>query len=113
MEKTQRRKVTLLLAVVLPFGALAPGCQKRNLDGLCQLAKDILAEPRNAPGDRLPKLLDQRAYYAHGIAGRALDAALAAPAAERYETFLSVATSEVGAWKCSALEAVLDAPEAE
>lgn len=88
----------------------AAGCTERGFDTVCQLSKDILAEPRITPEMRLQRFEEQIGHFASGEALAASNAALAAPNGERTAAFMTVATEAVPGWRCSSLQPVLDAP---
>ncbi len=96
----------LLLIFVLAF---VPGCTRRSFDSVCQLAKDILAEPRISPAKRLESFENQISHFATGPALDASKAALAAEDGKRTAAFMAIAHEAVPDWKCAALQPVLDA----
>lgn len=97
---------TLLICLVL-LSAIA--CTRRSFDSVCQLSKDILAEPRITPDARLKSFEDQVSHFASGPALDASNAALAAEPGRRTEAFMAIARGAVPGWQCAALEPVLDA----
>ncbi|MEO1172975.1 MAG: hypothetical protein AAFX94_13140 [Myxococcota bacterium] len=98
----------LWLATLLLVTAL--GCARRNFDTVCQLAKDILAEPRIEPGQRLERFRTQLSHLASGEALTAANKALAASPDQRFDAFMAVAAEAAPGWSCAALEPVLEAP---
>lgn len=95
-----------LLAVLI-----LSGCARRELDTVCQLAKDILAEPRVSPEARVAHFRRQEGHFASGVAKDAVQAALRAQPEARYSSFLEVARAEVPGWSCPSLEVVLAPPD--
>lgn len=87
------------------------GCARRELDTVCQLAKDILAEPRVAPKARVAHFRRQEGHFASGVAKDAVRAALRAQPDARYSSFLEVARAEVPGWSCPSLEVLLAPPD--
>ena len=99
-------KTTLVFALcALICGA---GCTRRNFDSVCQLAKDILAEPRIAAGDRFDRFSEQVDHFASGASLDAARAAIAAPKGKRTVAFMKVAKESAPGWQCVALEPVLE-----
>lgn len=96
--------------VVIMLLLLATGCARRGFDTVCQLAKDILAEPRVRPDQRLDRFQSQLSHLASGQALSAGEAAVAAKPGQRFAAFMKVAEAAVPGWSCAALEPVLDAP---
>lgn len=97
-------KILFLVALLL-----APGCTRRSFDSVCQLAKDILAEPRITPEKRLKSFENQIDHFASGPALDASKAALAAEDGKRTEAFMAIARDAAPGWQCAALAPVLDA----
>lgn len=91
-------------------GGAASGCAKRDVDGMCKLAKEILAEPHTAPEARYDSFKRQVPRFVYTSEGEAVVASLEslAPAA-RYDRVLAFAERTLGAaWTCPALASVLN-----
>lgn len=98
-----------LFAVTL---LLLAGCTRRDFDGMCKLATEILVEPRIARADRWQRFLDQVPNVVFGSAGRQAIEALPQVAPERRYEFLVEYAHEEGlkSWSCPALETVVSPP---
>jgi hypothetical protein len=96
-------------AVLLALVVLVSGCAKRDLDGVCKLAQEILTEPRIGPSERFERLLTQAKNNAFGGDVRALMADVAvAPPDMRAALFEQGASELLGKpWSCAPLRIVL------
>jgi hypothetical protein len=89
-----------------------PSCVKRDLDSLCQVAKDILAEPRIVAAQRMEKLLEQSSPHSEAVKAWHRQAP-AIVATKRYEALRQAGAAEgLTDWRCGALEQLL-APTAK
>lgn len=99
-----------IAAAVAVVAGSTGGCAKRDVDGMCKLAKEILAEPHTAPEARFDSFKRQAPRFVYTSEGEAVVAALeTVPPAARYGRILEFARRTRDAdWTCPALESVLD-----
>lgn len=109
-RRTRARVRRLAALAALSVAAGMGACAKRDVDGMCKLAKEILAEPHTAPEARYDSFKRQVPRFVYTSEGEAVVAALdALPPAARYARLLDFAQRTRGAdWTCPALASVLD-----
>lgn len=114
MSRVRRTRVSLWpvagLAALVAGAGVGTSCAKRDVDGMCKLAKEILAEPHTPPEARYDSFKRQVPRFVYTSEGEAVVAALdtLAPTA-RYVRVLDFALRSRGAeWTCPALESVLN-----
>jgi hypothetical protein len=106
---TPRRLRCGVLWLILSMQA---ACLHRDLDSLCQLAKDVVAEPRHAPSQRYEVWLAQvqQSWQTTRAASTLLETLQTLPPGQRYAEVQRYA-QQAGhhRWKCPELAAVLEA----
>lgn len=94
---------------VLALLVCAASCAKRDLDGVCKLAQEVLAEPRLEPEERQARFAEQLRYNAFSTEVQELLRAVAvAPPADKANLFEKGASDILGRpWSCAPLRIVL------
>jgi hypothetical protein len=99
-------------ALLLLGSLMLGGCARRDYDGMCKLATEILGEPRVTPDMRFQRFVLDAPNSVYGSKRRELVVNLASLSPDVRYDFVQDAASEDGLpnWSCPALRSVLNPP---